>query len=337
MQRGILALVMTAMLIAASVAIDSIPQADGINIGATATTVPGSNDSFEQAERRRARNTHPPTTRPTPPNPSTTIPATTTTNTAKSTTVPPKPDDDGGSSVPAPGGADQCIANQIAAEVFKTSGNNIKTRFDIMVNLQGDVQAGTNLWTAPYKVDLGNNWGWISGDRAGYKGAYMFLVNRDTGQVVARVLFRNLSDSASYIQINDMFMSEINETGIGYDGTCADGSASDPVSQAQTPAIKEQYAVDNGPEVRPVIPILVNGVQVEDRSYTNTVTPGTDLFRFTDLGRITTPFTDFNGVGGAAHTVYERQIVGGRVDLGDGFQLAVVVYYDILDPSATIG
>ncbi|HEY5890957.1 MAG TPA: hypothetical protein VIW94_09690, partial [Acidimicrobiia bacterium] len=75
----------------------------------------------------------------------------------------------------------------------------------------------------------------------------------------------------------------------------------------------------------------------EDRSYTNTVTPGTDFFRFTDLGKITSPFTDYNGVGGTPHTVYSRQRVGGLVDKGDGFKLAVVVYYDWLVPYGSFG
>lgn len=332
MQRGILALILTAMLITASVAIDSIPKADGRNIDATATTLPGSSDSFGPARSRHTRNSRPNHTRPATPETSTTV-ATTTTAPPTTTTAA----DGGGGGPISSGGADLCVLNQIAADTTKSSGNGIKTRFDIMVNLQGDILAGTNLWTAPYKTDLGNGWGWISGDRAGYRGAYMFLTNLETGQVVARVLFRNLNESASYIQINDKFMSEIQATGLGYDGTCADGSASDPATQDQVPAITEDYEVDNGPEVRPLIPILVNGVEVEDRSYTNTVTPGIDLFRFTDLGRITDPFTTYNGVGGTPHTVYERQIVGGRVDLGDGFELAVVVYYDILDPSATFG
>jgi hypothetical protein len=251
---------------------------------------------------------------------------------SSSTTTTPKPSNGNPPTTIPVNGSGQCILDQIAREPFKNTGD-AKTKFDIIVN---DIDTSINLWTAPYKVDLGNGWGWISGDRSGYKGGYMFLVNRGTGQVVARVLFHQV-EGAAYIQINDAFMDEIQTTGIGYDGTCADGSSSDPRSQAQTPNLKEKYDVDSTVEVRPKIPMLVNGVLVEDRSYTNTVTPSIDFFRFTDLGKTTKPFTDYNGVGGTPHTVYQRQRVGGLVDKGDGFKLAVVVYYDWLVPYGTFG
>lgn len=256
--------------------------------------------------------------------------STTTTSTTTTTTLPPVE-------------PDYCVVAQIGAETSKPSGNQIKTRFDIMVNELGV----SNWWIAPYVVDLNtkidnspSNWGWISGDRAGYKAAYMFLVNRDTGRVVARVMFHNLSESASYIQINDKFMSEVQATGLGYDGTCADGSASDPATQDQAPPITTEYVITNPDEVRPVIPIYIDGVLVEDRSYTNTVKSGD--FRFIDLG-ITGPFTDYNGavdsqknrLFGTPHTVYFRQAVG-AISFRDGsWTLGAVVYYDLIDPAAS--
>lgn len=272
------------------------------------------------------------TTTTLPPTTTTTQPSTTTTTEppiTTTTTIPFEPD--------------QCVVDQIAREPFKQSGNEIKSAFDIIINnLDEPVQADRNLWTAPYIVDLNTkidnfpaNWGWISGDRAGYSKAYMFLVNRDTAEVVARVSFRNIPESAGYLQVNDKFMDEIMETGIGWDGTCADGSPDDPNSQAQAPAVNTEYVIDDPTEVRPLIPMFVDGVQVEDRSYTNTETPPTSKFRFVDLGLVTEPYIEVNGVGGEPHIVYSSQRVGGIVNVGGEWSLAVVVYYDWLVPNGS--
>jgi len=349
MQRLALALSLSAILVIVSLAIGS-PLPDEVQPASVEATgeqpaagadndagAAGSTDLAGQAafaELSRSRN---PGSIDRPPTSSTTPTSTTTTSRDRSrgsstTTTAPRPKTGPPPTTPV-SGVGQCIIDQIAREPFKSTGD-AKTKFNIIIN---DIDTATNLWTAPYKVDLGNGWGWISGDRAGYAGAYMFLVNRGTGQVVARVFFRQVDGAASYLQVNDAFMDEIQTTGIGYDGTCADGSSSDPKSQAQVPSIKESYEIANTAEVRPKIPMLVNGTVVEDRSYTNTVTPGTDFFRFTDLGKVTSPFTDYNGVGGTPHTVYSRYRVGGLVDKGDGFKLAVVVYYDWLVPYGSFG
>lgn len=330
MQRGILALILTAMLISVSVAIDSIPQAEGRIIGASGTTLPGSSDSSVTDGRSRGdtNSTRPDTTRP---------PRSTTTTTIQSTTTQPAPT----TTQPAPTttapkqlSGDSCGLAQIASEAFTANGSP-KKKFDIIMSLLHDDAPDTPLWTAPYKVDLGTGYGWISGDRKGYSGAYMFLVNLSTGKVVARVLFHQVANDDAYFKINDSKMEEIQSTGLGYDGTCADGSAQDPASQAQTPTPSQAYVVDNSPDNRPLIPIFVNGSKVEDRSYTNTVTPPADFFRFSNGGLITTPFTDYNGVGGTPHTVYQRQKVIARVNVGGDFFTVGVVYYDILDPSAS--
>ncbi len=354
MQRLALALSLSAILVIVSLAIGSPlpdevqsstvesigesmgdqPNTDAVGADATGSEVASADGITAFAGQSRRR---PPTTVD---RPRTTVPASTTPPTStrtdrpknSTTTTSPRPNTGPPPTTPVVGSGN-CILDQIAREPFKGATGDPKTKFNIIIN---DLDAGINLWTAPYKVDLGNGWGWISGDRAGYKGGYMFLVNRGTGQVVARVLFHQV-DGAAYLQVNDSFMDEIHTTGIGYDGTCADGSSSDPNAQAQVPEIKESYNIDDTTEVRPKIPMLVNGTLVEDRSYTNTVTPGIDIFRFTDLGKITTPFTDYNGVGGTPHTVYQRQRVGGLVARGDGFNLAVVVYYDWLVPYGTFG
>lgn len=258
----------------------------------------------------------------------TTAPTTTTTE-PPTTTVPP-------TTVPTP--ADACVATQIVRD-----GNKPQQAFKIESTLKPEGEAGQRLWDAPYLFDLNSKidnsparWGWISGDRAGYKGAYMFLANLDTGRVVARVLFRATSESTAYMQINDKYMDEIQQTHIGYDGTCTGSNALDPQSQAQIPAITADYNIGANPaEVRPLIPIYVDGQLVEDRSYTGTVTPGTAMIRFVDLGRIDTPFVDFNGVGGTPHTVYARQPVGAAVFFDGEWVLAEAVYYDLLDADAS--
>ncbi|HEY5891194.1 MAG TPA: hypothetical protein VIW94_10905, partial [Acidimicrobiia bacterium] len=269
MQRLALALSLSAILVIVSLAIGS-PLPDEVQSASVEATgeqpasaaerpgTAGSTDSeiagqtaFAELSRSRTPGSidRPSTT--------STAPATSTTARDRSrgsstTTTAPKPNTGPPPTTPV-SGAGQCIIDQIAREPFKGTGD-AKTKFDIIIN---DIDTATNLWTAPYKVDLGNGYGWISGDRSGYAGAYMFLVNRGTGQVVARVLFHQIDGAASYLPVNDSFMDEIQTTGIGYDGTCADGSSSDPDSQAQVPGIKESYEIANTAEVRPKIPMLV--------------------------------------------------------------------------------
>jgi len=229
---------------------------------------------------------------------------------------------------PGPFEPDECVLAQIEREPVKRSGG-AKTAFDIIVN---NLDTHVVQWIAPYKVNLGNGFGWISGDRAGYKGAYMFLVELATGRVINRVMFQSLGSASAYMQINDKYMDEIQTTGIGFDGKCGE-----PPTQGQMPIIEEDYEADGSPEVRPLIPIIFDGVVVEDRSYTNTVTPGTDVFRFSDLGRTTDPFMAVNGFGTGEHVVYSRQAVGGRLLVDGVWVMAVAVYYDNLDPAARFG
>ncbi len=337
MHRGILALILTAMLITVSVAIDSIPQAEGRNIGASGTTLPGSRGSSStggtESRTRPTDETKPPRTTTTLSNSTTTTPQATTTKPAPTTTVATSP-----TTTKPPSNSGGTCANAVLNQIISDQTNQkglAKKKFDIILTLNEEGSPGVGLWVAPYLTDLGNGYGWISGDRKGYSGAYMFLVNLDTGKVVARVTFHQVPTDGAYFKVNDSGMEEIQETGLGYDGTCADGSAGDPNDQSQTPSPNQDYVVDNSPEVRPLVPIYVNGSKVEDRSYTNTVTPGTDFFRFSDGGLITKSFTDYNGVGGTPHTVYQRQRVIARVNIDGDFFTAGVVYYDILDPSAS--
>jgi len=266
---------------------------------------------------------------------STTSPSTTTTTPSTTTTT-----------IVPPFQADQCVLNTIKIDKFDRSGNP-KSKFDIEVSL---TQGGGFLWVAPYLHNLGNGYGWISGDRAGYAGAYMFLVDiegENKGLVVARVLFHNANpddldpSTDQYVRINDSKMWEIQQTNLGYGGMCTSGDPNhptDPQRQFQVPSGTTEYGpAGSFDEVRPLIPIIVDGVVVEDRSYTNTVKKQGG-FVFQDGGLTTVPFTDFNGVGGTPHTVYERQIVLVVQDLPvDGPTITGFVYYDILDPVASFG
>jgi hypothetical protein len=92
-----------------------------------------------------------------------------------------------------------------------------KKAFTIILN---DLATGTRLWDAPYKVNTGGNTGWISGERSGYRAAYMFLVDQNTAKVLARVFFVRASRDAGYVQVNDRYMAEGQNTGIHFDGSC---------------------------------------------------------------------------------------------------------------------
>jgi len=229
---------------------------------------------------------------------------------------------------------DECVVAQIAREPSKITGKP-KTAFDIILT---SLNPNGPLWTAPYKVSLDNDYGWISGDRAGYTKAYMFLVDRLTGRVGLRVSFWTVKDSAGnyFTKINDQYMDEIQITKLGYDGTCGD-----PADQGQQPGYEPGgLPVANPPDVRPIIRIRekASGLLLDDRSYTNTVTPGASVVRFADAGYTDRPFPANNGYDNAPHTVYERQRVFALLPRGPAksWVEGVGVDYDVLDPRFTI-
>ena len=179
---------------------------------------------------------------------------------------------------PDPWEPDQCVLDQIGRE----SG----AKFDIILN---NASNGKPWWTAKYLTHLADSsgnptgWGWISGDRAGYAKAYMFLVNLATGRVAHRVYFAQVP-GAAYAKINDQGMDEIQTTLLGFDGTCGD-----PPTQGQAPNVDQDYTPYAGPDVRPTIILRYEGVQIENRSYTNTVIQTANTIKFQDKGLITTP------------------------------------------------
>lgn len=243
-----------------------------------------------------------------------------------------EPYDDGSTPPPPPFEPDACVLAQIAREPFK-AGGGAKKAFDIIVSA---LNPNGPLWTAPYKPDLGNGYGWISGDRAGYTAAYMFLVERATGRVAMRTSFWTVKDSAGsyFTKLNDQYMDEIQTTKIGFDGTCGD-----PPDQGQQPGYDPAApGVTNPTDVRPVIRIRdkATGTLLEDRSYTNTVTPGPAVVRFSDAGYTKVPYQSNNGYGNAPHTVYERQQVFALMPRGGTWVQGVGVDYEILDPMFTI-
>jgi hypothetical protein len=332
MKRTALILSLLAVTIGVSLAVRSVPEqaeeADSNIASAEAVSASSENTATTAPEQANGDETTSTTTETSPPTTTTTVPRGTGSSTSSPDTTEP---------AQSLNICDSAILKQILADATDRNGN-AKNKFDIILTLnKTDSEPGIPLWVAPYKTDLGNGYGWISGDRKGYAGAYMFLVHLESGKVLARVLFHRVeSDTESaYFKVNDSKMDEIQTTSLGYDGTCADGSTKDPLTQAQTPLPQQKYVVDNEPEVRPLVPIFVDGREVEDRSYTNTESPDTEFFRFSDGGLTTKPFTDFNGVGGASHTVYQRQKVIARVNIDGGFFTVGVVYYDILDPSAS--
>ena len=226
-----------------------------------------------------------------------------------------------------PGGP--CMVDQIEREPFNRRGLP-KKAFTIILN---DLATGTGLWKAPYKVDTGGNTGWISAERTGYRAAYMFLVDQNTAEVLARVFFVRASKDAGYVQVNDKYMAEGQNTGIHFDGSC------NYVSQAGSPFASEEYEPDNSPDARPIILLEYQGEIVEDRSYTNTTGEAIEqgLLRFRDGGFIDEPFMVADGFGNAS-LVFQRQTVIASYDANrDGnFQPAVVVYYDVLSPKVNI-
>lgn len=183
-----------------------------------------------------------------------------------------------------------------------------------------------------FKVNTGSNTGWISGERTGYRAAYMFLVDQNTAEVLARVFFVRVS-GAGYVQVNDKYMAEGQNTGIHFDGSC------DYLSQAGSPFAAEEYKADNGPDERPIILFEYQGEIVEDRSYTNTTGEAIEqgLLRFRDGGFIAEPFMTEDGFGNLS-PVYQRQTVVAGYDAkrDRNFLPAVVVYYDVLSPKVRI-
>ena len=287
-----------------------------------------------------------PTTTTTTPTTTTTTPATTTTTRQRDTTTTRPPRDTTTTTLPTttttlppgttttlpPGSADACVLDQIIRDQTKRNGTP-KIRFNIITTARVGNEPATG-WKAPYTTNLDNGYGWISGDRAGYQGAYMFLVNLDTGELYARVGFRRVEEAASYGKVNDAYMDEIQTTQLSYRGECVFG---EEWSQEQQPRLDQEYNAPTTGDERPVILIRVNGVVVEDRSYAGT-TPFGDVenFQFNDGGHITEPFKTYNGFGTDPHLVYERQTVIANFDQGDGMLPFAVVYYDILNPAASL-
>lgn len=215
--------------------------------------------------------------------------------------------------------------------------------FDIILSADG-----VKLWEAPYlhALPFTEGVGWVDGDRAGYRGAYMHLM-RD-GEIVGRVTFHRVSGTGSYVIVNDRYMVEGQGSFRAFDGGL------DWVSQEEVPRTSADYETYNGPDERPIVKYVENGQLLEDRSYTNT---GLDKFgeaygayesgqlKFEEVERITKPFSAANDPSLDSTiacddlcTVYERVTVMAHFDRqdGEGFRPAVVVYYDSLHPDVTL-
>lgn len=234
------------------------------------------------------------------------------------------PEDPSWPPIPGPFDPDPCVLAQIEREPFNARGRP-KDDFTILLM---NKDTGEQWWHAPYKVALPGGFGWVSGDKAGYKSAYMFAVDREDGRVTHRVWFFTIP-GAAYAKLNDEEMYEIQTTQLGFDGKCAD-----PISQDQAPTPTAGYEPYDGPDQRPIIKLMLGTELVDDRSYTNTtiLTPG--AIKFQDGGLIEEPFEMANGFGDF-HTVYQRQIVTAH-SVVDGNAAAIGVYYDALDPAAWI-
>lgn len=174
--------------------------------------------------------------------------------------------------------------------------------FNIM--LGGNTGTG-RLWTATYIRVLPSGAGWLDGDRAGYRCAYMFLAHQ--GQIVGRVTFSRI-DGVDYAVVNDKHMAEGERY---YDGSLAEPEAPKELGECPRPA--ETYEPSTGPEERATIVYWVDGVPVETRNYKVTeVRPGVT---FQQIAKTSTRIT----------------VVGYL----DGLP-AMVVYYDVLAANAAI-
>ncbi|REK35578.1 MAG: hypothetical protein DWQ20_06025 [Actinobacteria bacterium] len=201
------------------------------------------------------------------------------------------------------------------------------------------------MWVAPYAFDTdGDRHGWISGDRAGYSGAYMFLYAIDDGvavgdldgndaKLVGRVTFQR---AVGYGQTFDQYMAEIQETSLRFDGVCDTAARQ---SNWPNPIATVPYVETTDPDFRPLICFteVATGECVEDRSYTNTV-PEDPGVTFGEFERITEPFMQAGSTpadgspGSEPHVVYERVTVLGYLD---GVPVHAV-YYDVLDPAYSL-
>lgn len=270
--------------------------------------------------------------------PPTTEPSTTTSTTEASTTTfaPTTTTEPPATTTTVPFVADPMVLAQLAREPFKIDGSP-KPAFDIILTNIG-APGPRDLWTAAYKTDLGTGYCWISGDRAGYQKAYMFLVDCEGdlyGRVVGRVSFWTVTDNQGvyFGKVNDRYMDEIQTTKLGYDGTTGN-----PPDQGQAPGYVPFTTFDDSLEDRPIILFRDDlGNVIEDRSYTNTSSPSTSVFRFGPDGPVIDwvaatgqPRIDNNGYGNAPHPIYYQQTVYARLlrpDLGNHFYRIIGVEY----------
>ena len=143
--------------------------------------------------------------------------------------------------------------------------------FEIMLIDTGKQEA---MWIAPYAREITPGVGWVGGDRAGYRCAYMFLLKG--GTPVGRVTFIRVDGAATYTMVNDERMEE----GARYfDGTVApEGS---PNELKQCPESTVAYEPYDGPDQRPIITFAMrrSGVPLEIRDYTKTVAAPGVTFR----------------------------------------------------------
>jgi hypothetical protein len=95
----------------------------------------------------------------------------------------------------------------------------------------------------PYTRDLGNGYGWVDGDRRGYRDAWTFLQHLDSGLLVGRAYFQSVHDyeekpPEQYGEIMDEGMLEGGKGGRNWDGTMIP----EGVSQSQSDTgIKSEY------------------------------------------------------------------------------------------------
>ena len=194
---------------------------------------------------------------------------------------------------------------------------------------------GMQLWSPPYFRNLPNGGGWLDGDRSGYRCAYMFQSDpEDENVMISSVTFIR-SEGASYTRVRDRRMSD---GAVRYlDGTPVPPGS--PRELGDCPMASGEYEPYTGPDVRPLIYIVEDGLVLENRSYTKTTGQAIEAGRlkFEEVERITVPFEVTSPLG-RIHTVYERVVVRAHFDVeGDGvFLPAVDVYYDVLVPGVTL-
>ncbi len=282
MQRTILALALTAMLVLAGLAIGSPAQNND-----DATTVAAQSDTAVLGRVVTTSKSRPSSTTTSEPRvriTTTTVADTTTTVGATTTTDKSR---GGTTTTVAPPTTEPpvVVVGSIPKTVPYNSGLKANGGHKAIITCGATTpdfdcdQFGSNKWwEAPYfgtNLPYTPGYAWVDGDRQGYKCAYGFLQDVSSGELIGRWAAVLTPDAEAYGKVNDAYMDE----GVRYyDGELAnEGGAElqDPNKASECTDILSKnidYTIpNNGPDERPRIGFFNSQGQVVDiRDYSNT-------------------------------------------------------------------